>query len=96
MEYGLHIRGDIHGARKEYPLDVEAPHIFHKQITLSNKPTSACGIQYSGDGMKLACGLADKSLLVFSSSFTGEPAVFTGIFTALSGMLFMALIKQNT
>ncbi|XP_071997110.1 WD repeat-containing protein 27 isoform X2 [Engystomops pustulosus] len=66
------------GARKEYPLDVEAPHIFHKQITLSNKPTSACGIQYSGDGMKLACGLADKSLLVFSSSFTGEPAVFTG------------------
>lgn len=73
------------GARKEYPLDSQAPCTLHKQITLSNKPTSACGIQYSGDGMKLACGLSDKSLLVFSSSFIGEPAVFTGHDGAING-----------
>ncbi|KAM4041950.1 WD repeat-containing protein 27 [Anomaloglossus baeobatrachus] len=73
------------GAIKEYPSDVQAPCTLHKQITLSNKPTSACGIQYSGDGMKLACGLADKSLLVFSSTFTGEPAVFTGHDGAVNG-----------
>ncbi|XP_069810603.1 WD repeat-containing protein 27 isoform X2 [Dendropsophus ebraccatus] len=73
------------GARKEYPLDVQAPCTLHKQIALSNKPTSACSIQYSGDGMKLACGLADKSLLVFSSTFIGEPAVFTGHDGAVNG-----------
>ncbi|KAG9483990.1 hypothetical protein GDO78_009740, partial [Eleutherodactylus coqui] len=66
------------GARKEYPLDVQVPWTLHKQLIVSNKPTSICAIQYSGDGMKLACGLADKSLLVFSSTFIGEPAVFTG------------------
>ncbi|XP_056423107.1 WD repeat-containing protein 27 isoform X2 [Hyla sarda] len=73
------------GAKKEYPLDVQAPCTLHKQITLSNKPTSACSIQYSGDGMKLACGLADRSLLVFSSTFIGEPAVFTGHDAAVNG-----------
>ncbi|XP_040285267.1 WD repeat-containing protein 27 isoform X1 [Bufo bufo] len=73
------------GSRKEYPLDVQAPSTLKKQITLCNKPTSACGIQYSGDGMKLACGLADKSLLVFSSTFSGEPAVFTGHDGAVNG-----------
>ncbi|XP_075718845.1 WD repeat-containing protein 27 [Rhinoderma darwinii] len=73
------------GTRKEYPLDLQVPCTFHKQITLSNMPTSACDIQYSGDGMKLACGLADNSLLVFSSTFIGEPAVFTGHNGAVNG-----------
>ncbi|XP_063773821.1 WD repeat-containing protein 27 isoform X3 [Pseudophryne corroboree] len=74
------------GVRKEYPPNAPAPNSLHKQIALSNKPTSACGIYYSGDGMKLACGLSDKSLLVFSSTLNGEPAVFTGHNGAINGL----------
>ncbi|XP_075059619.1 WD repeat-containing protein 27 isoform X2 [Mixophyes fleayi] len=73
------------GIGKEYPLETRAPSSMHKQIALANKPTSACDIQYSGDGSKLACGLSDKSLLVFNSTLNGEPAVFTGHNGAVNG-----------
>uniref|UniRef100_A0A8C0GMN7 WD repeat domain 27 n=1 Tax=Chelonoidis abingdonii TaxID=106734 RepID=A0A8C0GMN7_CHEAB len=33
---------------------------------------------FTGDGELLACGLADKSLLVFNSNLTGTPSVFSG------------------
>ncbi|XP_072266354.1 WD repeat-containing protein 27 [Pyxicephalus adspersus] len=72
--------------RKEYPMDSVAPSNFQKQITLSNRPTSVGGIHYSGDGMKLACGLSDKSLLVFNSTLKGEPEVFTGHNGAINGL----------
>ncbi|KAM3931161.1 WD repeat-containing protein 27 [Leptodactylus fuscus] len=72
-------------SRKEYPLDIQVPSNLHKQIRLSSKSTSACGVQYSGDAVKLACGLADKSLLVFNSTFIGEPAIFTGHDGAING-----------
>ncbi|XP_018415470.1 PREDICTED: WD repeat-containing protein 27 [Nanorana parkeri] len=72
--------------KKEYPVDSAAPSNLQRQITLSNRPTSVGCIQYSGDGMKLACGLSDKSLLVFSSTLKGEPAVFTGHDGAINGL----------
>uniref|UniRef100_A0A8C3SY48 WD repeat-containing protein 27 n=1 Tax=Chelydra serpentina TaxID=8475 RepID=A0A8C3SY48_CHESE len=34
--------------------------------------------EWKRDGELLACGLADKSLLVFNSNLTGTPAVFSG------------------
>ncbi|XP_053316236.1 WD repeat-containing protein 27 [Spea bombifrons] len=71
---------------KDYPLNALAPSILHKQISLVNKPTAVCCIQYSGDGQKLACGLADKSLMVFSSSLNGDPVVFTGHDRAVNGL----------
>ncbi|KAG6932843.1 WD repeat domain 27, partial [Chelydra serpentina] len=63
---------------KEYLLENSPPTKSERQISVANKPTSICCIQYSGDGELLACGLADKSLLVFNSNLTGTPAVFSG------------------
>ncbi|XP_030412663.1 WD repeat-containing protein 27 isoform X2 [Gopherus evgoodei] len=63
---------------KEYLLENSPPTKSERQISVANKPTSICCIQYSGDGELLACGLADKSLLVFNSNLTGRPAVFSG------------------
>ncbi|XP_075780787.1 WD repeat-containing protein 27 isoform X2 [Pelodiscus sinensis] len=63
---------------KEYPLENSPPTKSETQISVTNKPTSIRCIQYSGDGELLACGLADKSLLVFNSNLTGTPAVFSG------------------
>ncbi|XP_065446539.1 WD repeat-containing protein 27 isoform X5 [Chrysemys picta bellii] len=63
---------------KEYLLENSPPTKSERQISVANKPTSVCCIQYSGDGELLACGLADKSLLVFNSNLTGTPAVFSG------------------
>ncbi|KAM4694242.1 WD repeat-containing protein 27 [Discoglossus pictus] len=74
------------GMKKDYPLSTLAPSIPQKQISVANKPTSICSIQYSGNGQKLACGLSDKSLLVFNSTLTGEPTVFTGHDGAVTGL----------
>ncbi|XP_043367259.1 WD repeat-containing protein 27 isoform X2 [Dermochelys coriacea] len=63
---------------KEYLLENSPPTNSERQISVANKPTSICCIQYSGDGELLACGLGDKSLLVFNSNLTGTPAVFSG------------------
>uniref|UniRef100_A0A674KAV6 WD repeat domain 27 n=1 Tax=Terrapene triunguis TaxID=2587831 RepID=A0A674KAV6_9SAUR len=46
----------------------------HTLLT-THKPV---GNLFTGDGELLACGLADKSLLVFNSNLTGTPAVFSG------------------
>ncbi|KAM8945528.1 WD repeat-containing protein 27 [Pelodytes ibericus] len=74
------------GMRKEYPLNCLAPNVPQKQISLANKSVSVGCIQYAGDGQRLACGLSDRSLLVFSSTLSGEPAVFTGHDGAVNGL----------
>ncbi|KAM5164141.1 WD repeat-containing protein 27 [Mantella aurantiaca] len=72
--------------KKEYPIDSTAPSKLQRQIPLSNRPISVGCIKYSGDGIKLACGLSDKSLLVFSSTLKEEPVVFTGHDGAINGV----------
>ncbi|XP_073483964.1 WD repeat-containing protein 27 isoform X1 [Aquarana catesbeiana] len=71
--------------KKEYPMDSAVPSNLQGKITLANRPTVGC-IKYSGDGNKLACGLSDKSLLVFNSTLKEEPAVFTGHGGAINGL----------
>lgn len=31
-----------------------------------------------GDGKQILCGLGDSSVLLYNSSLTGDPAVYTG------------------
>ncbi|XP_054826140.1 WD repeat-containing protein 27 [Eublepharis macularius] len=64
--------------KEEYPLANSPPTKSERHITAADKPTSICCIQYSGNGELLACGLADKTLLAFSSSLTGSPTVYSG------------------
>ncbi|XP_069463056.1 WD repeat-containing protein 27 isoform X2 [Ambystoma mexicanum] len=66
------------GIKEDYPVDCLPPSKLHVQIRLADKPTTVCCMQYSGDGGQLACGLADKSLLVFKSNLIGTPAVYSG------------------
>ncbi|XP_060098602.1 WD repeat-containing protein 27 [Heteronotia binoei] len=63
---------------KEYPLTRSPPTRSERHITVADKPTSICCIQYSGDGELLACGLADKTLLVFGSNLKATPTVYSG------------------
>uniref|UniRef100_A0A8C5QDS0 WD repeat domain 27 n=1 Tax=Leptobrachium leishanense TaxID=445787 RepID=A0A8C5QDS0_9ANUR len=76
----------LSGIINNYPLTAHAPSIPQKQISMGKKVTATCSIQYSGDGQKLACGLSDKSLLVFNSTLNGEPAVFTGHDGTVNGL----------
>ncbi|XP_070589996.1 WD repeat-containing protein 27 [Erythrolamprus reginae] len=64
--------------KEDYPLGKSPPTESVKQITVTDKPTAICCIQYSGNGELLACGLADKTLLAFKSNLTGEPTVYSG------------------
>ncbi|XP_078497517.1 WD repeat-containing protein 27 [Lissotriton helveticus] len=66
------------GLKYEYPVDCPAPRNLHGQAVVANKPTSVCCMQYSGDGERLACALADSTLLVFNSNLIGTPAVYSG------------------
>ncbi|OPJ72792.1 WD repeat-containing protein 27 [Patagioenas fasciata monilis] len=63
---------------KEYPLESYPPIKYEKEISVTCKPTPICCIQYAGDGEKLACGLADKTVLIFSSNLTDIHNVFSG------------------
>ncbi|XP_038626538.1 WD repeat-containing protein 27 [Tachyglossus aculeatus] len=63
---------------KEYSLESSAPTKPSRQIPVDHKPTAICSVQYSGDGQRLACGLANQSLLVFDSNISKTPAVFSG------------------
>ncbi|NXL00098.1 WDR27 protein, partial [Mesembrinibis cayennensis] len=63
---------------KEYPLESSPPIKCEKEIFVTCKPTPICCIQYSGDGEMLACGLADKTVLIFNSSLTDTCNVFSG------------------
>ncbi|NXG70267.1 WDR27 protein, partial [Baryphthengus martii] len=63
---------------KEYPLESDPPIKYEKEISVTGKPTPVCCIQYSGDGEMLACGLADKTALIFNSSLTDTCNIFAG------------------
>ncbi|KAJ7401137.1 WD repeat domain 27 [Pitangus sulphuratus] len=63
---------------KEYPLDGDPPIKYEKEISVTCKPTPIFCVQYSGDGEMLACGLADKTVLVFNSNLTDTYNVFSG------------------
>ncbi|XP_077203078.1 WD repeat-containing protein 27 isoform X3 [Paroedura picta] len=72
--------------KEEYPLACSPPARSERHITVADKPTSICCIQYSGDGKLLACGLADKTLLAFSSNLKGTPTVYSGHDGALNSV----------
>ncbi|NXA61178.1 WDR27 protein, partial [Mohoua ochrocephala] len=63
---------------KEYPLESPPPIKYEKEISVTCKPTPIFCIQYSGDGELLACGLADKTVLIFNSNLTDVHNVFSG------------------
>ncbi|XP_010288671.1 PREDICTED: WD repeat-containing protein 27, partial [Phaethon lepturus] len=63
---------------KEYPLESSPPVKYEKEISVTCKPTPIRCIQYSGDGEMLACGLADKTVLIFNSNLTDTYNVFSG------------------
>ncbi|XP_069394987.1 WD repeat-containing protein 27 isoform X2 [Paralichthys olivaceus] len=61
---------------RDYPADKAAPTIPHSHLTITDKPVNC--LHYSGDGKHILCGLGDSSVLLYKSSLTGNPAVFTG------------------
>ncbi|NXL64235.1 WDR27 protein, partial [Chordeiles acutipennis] len=63
---------------KEYPLESYPPIKYEKEISVTCKPTPICCIKYSGDGEMLACGLSDKTVLIFNSNLTDTHNVFSG------------------
>ncbi|XP_010117706.1 PREDICTED: WD repeat-containing protein 27, partial [Chlamydotis macqueenii] len=63
---------------KEYPFENYPPTKYEKETSVTCKPTPIHCIQYSGDGEKLACGLADKTAQIFSSNLTNTCNVFSG------------------
>ncbi|NXI13906.1 WDR27 protein, partial [Irena cyanogastra] len=63
---------------KEYPLESYPPIKYEKEISVTCKPTPIFCVQYSGDGKLLACGQADKTVLLFDSNLTDVHNVFSG------------------
>ncbi|XP_064014529.1 WD repeat-containing protein 27 [Pogoniulus pusillus] len=63
---------------REYPIESYPPIKYKKTLSVASKPTPVFCIQHSGDGEKLACGLADKTVLVFDSNLTDTCNVFSG------------------
>ncbi|NWH33412.1 WDR27 protein, partial [Chloropsis hardwickii] len=63
---------------KEYPLESCPPIKYEREISVTCKPTPIFCVQYSGDGELLACGQADKTVLIFNSNLTDVHNVFSG------------------
>ncbi|KAL6040898.1 hypothetical protein STEG23_037874, partial [Scotinomys teguina] len=63
---------------KEYSLENFLPRNFSRQVAVAQKPVAVSCLQFSGDGQRLACGLANHLSLVFDASLSGTPAVFSG------------------
>ncbi|KAK1905760.1 WD repeat-containing protein 27 [Dissostichus eleginoides] len=61
---------------RDYPADSAAPTIPHTNLSIANKSVHC--LQYSGDGKQILCGLGDSSVLLYKSSLTGNPTVYTG------------------
>ncbi|XP_061692752.1 WD repeat-containing protein 27 isoform X3 [Syngnathoides biaculeatus] len=61
---------------KDYPEDIAAPTVLRVRLSITNKPIFC--LQYSGDGKQILCGLGDNSVLLYKSSLTGNPTVYTG------------------
>ncbi|XP_048061421.1 WD repeat-containing protein 27 isoform X5 [Megalobrama amblycephala] len=66
------------GLLNEYPSHFEAPSVPYAHLMVSTTPTIVNSLQYSGDGKQLVCGLGDSSVLLYNSSLTDDPAVYTG------------------
>ncbi|XP_070459149.1 WD repeat-containing protein 27 isoform X2 [Equus przewalskii] len=63
---------------KEYPSESPLPTRLSKQLAVASDPTAVCCLQFSDDGRRLACGLANHLSLVFDADLSGKPAVFSG------------------
>ncbi|KAK7806849.1 hypothetical protein U0070_026741 [Myodes glareolus] len=64
---------------KEYSLEHCLPRNLSRQVAVAQDPVAVSCLQYSGDGQRLACGLANHLSLVFDASLSGTPAAFSGI-----------------
>uniref|UniRef100_UPI003AAA8B22 WD repeat-containing protein 27 n=1 Tax=Centroberyx gerrardi TaxID=166262 RepID=UPI003AAA8B22 len=69
---------------RNYPADSAAPNTPHIQLSIANKPVFC--FQYSGDGKQILCGLGDNSVLLYKSSLTSSPVVYTGHDKAVSSV----------
>ncbi|XP_045433070.1 WD repeat-containing protein 27 isoform X2 [Pipistrellus kuhlii] len=71
---------------QEYPSDSPAPTRLRRQLSVAQGLVAVRCMQFSGDGRRLACGLADHLALVFDAHLTGAPAVFSGHDGAVSAL----------
>ncbi|KAG9344463.1 hypothetical protein JZ751_011133, partial [Albula glossodonta] len=62
----------------DYPEDSAVPIALYNQVSTAGRPTPVCCLQYSGDGKQILCGLGNRSALLYKSSLSGTPAVYTG------------------
>ncbi|XP_062320459.1 WD repeat-containing protein 27 [Osmerus eperlanus] len=69
---------------RDYPSDTGAPSVLHTHLSTGPSPTPVCCCQYSGDGKQILCGMGDRSVLLYKSTLTGHPAVYTGHDKAVS------------
>ncbi|XP_072293621.1 WD repeat-containing protein 27 [Eucyclogobius newberryi] len=69
---------------QDYPKDCAAPTTSKTEFATSSKPLYS--LQYSGDGKQVLCGLGDCSVLLFQSSLTGNPNVYSGHDRAVSSV----------
>ncbi|XP_060229291.1 WD repeat-containing protein 27 isoform X4 [Meriones unguiculatus] len=63
---------------REYPLESFLPRNLIRQVAVAQEPVAVSCLQFSGDGQRLACGLANHLSLVFNASLSGIPAAFSG------------------
>ncbi|XP_038593964.1 WD repeat-containing protein 27 [Micropterus salmoides] len=61
---------------RDYPADSAAPTVPHIHLRTGKKPVYC--LQFSGDGKQILCGLGDSSVLLYTSSLTGDPTAYTG------------------
>ncbi|XP_051020322.1 WD repeat-containing protein 27 [Acomys russatus] len=71
---------------KEYSLEEFLPRNLSRQVAVAQEPVAVGCLQFSGDGQRLACGLANHLSLVFDASLSGTPAVFSGHDGAVSSV----------
>ncbi|XP_054451167.1 WD repeat-containing protein 27 [Pteronotus mesoamericanus] len=68
------------------PWETPAPTALRRQLAAAQGPAAVLCVQFSGDGRRLACGLADHLLLAFDADLAGTPAVFSGHDGAVSAL----------
>ncbi|XP_056617550.1 WD repeat-containing protein 27 isoform X5 [Triplophysa dalaica] len=78
----------------EYPSQCEAPSMCSIQLSVSTTQTTVSSLQYSGDGKHILCGLGDSSVLLYNSSLTGDPAVYTAGHGKTVNCVFWSHSKQ--
>ncbi|KAL1770365.1 WD repeat-containing protein 27 isoform X1 [Sigmodon hispidus] len=63
---------------KEYSLESFLPKNLSRQVAVAQEPVAVSSLHFSGDGQRLACGLANNLCLVFDAGLSGKPAAFSG------------------